>query len=238
MITNHKNNQLLITKNALLVVAKRPAAGQTKTRLSPPLAPHQAAALYECFLRDTLELMRQVAQVQPIIAYLPLAEKPYFTELAPDFELILQEGPDLGVRLDNALTRALQNGFERAVIMDSDSPTLPAASLQAAFAALDEADVVLGPCDDGGYYLIGLKQPAPRLLREVQMSTPRVVADTLALAAEEGLQVKLLPTWYDIDDIATLNRLIGELAHAPALVAPHTRAFFVANRDILQAITT
>lgn len=236
MTTNHKNNQSPITKNALLVVAKRPAPGQTKTRLSPPLAPHQAAGLYECFLRDTLELMRQVAQVQPIIAYLPLAEKPYFTELAPDFELVLQEGPDLGVRLDNALTRTLQNGFERAVIMDSDSPTLPVACLQAAFSELDEADVVLGPCDDGGYYLIGLKQPIPRLLREVQMSTPRVVADTLALATEEGLQVKLLPTWYDIDDVSTLNRLMAELAHAPVAIAPHTRAFFMASTDILQAI--
>jgi hypothetical protein len=120
--------------------------------------------------------------------------------------------------------------------MDSDSPTLPAANLQTAFTALDEVDVVLGPCDDGGYYLIGLKQPAPRLLREVQMSTPRVVADTLALASEEGLRVKLLPTWYDIDDVSTLNRLMAELAHAPALVAPHTRAFFMANRDILQVL--
>ncbi len=242
MTTNHNNNQFaegtqgVITKHALLVVAKRPAPGQTKTRLSPPLTPPQAAALYECFLRDTLELMRQVVAVQPVVAYLPLEEEAYFKGLAPDFELILQEGPDLGVRLDNALTRYLQNGFERAVIMDSDSPTLPAACLQAAFTALDEADVVLGPCDDGGYYLIGLKRPAPRLLREVQMSTPQVVADTLALAAAEGLRVKLLPTWYDIDDVATLNRLLGELAHAPAAVAPHTRAFFVANENILQAI--
>ena len=64
-----------------------------------------------------------------------------------------------------------------------------------------EPDVVLGPCEDGGYYLIGLKQPAPRLLREVRMSTDRVFADTLALAAEEGLQVEVLPEWYDVDDV-------------------------------------
>jgi rSAM/selenodomain-associated transferase 1 len=225
--------------NALLVIAKRPAPGQTKTRLSPPLSPDQAAMLYECFLRDTLELVRQISNVQPIIAYLPPSEKAYFAGLAPDFELILQEGPDLSIRLDNALTHYLQLGYERVAIMDSDSPTLPAASLVAVFERLAaDADVVLGPCDDGGYYLIGLKQPAPRLLREVQMSTPRVVADTLALAAEEGLRVELLPTWYDVDDGLTLARLAAELSQAPVTVAHHTRAFFSANKEIMTMIET
>ncbi|NJN95903.1 MAG: glycosyltransferase [Anaerolineales bacterium] len=177
------------------------------------------------FLKDTLDLMRHVPQVQPVIAYLPTSEKTYFTELAPDFELLLQDGPDLGVRLDNALTHYLRLGYKHAVIMDSDSPTLPITCLIAAFEALKEADVVLGPCDDGGYYLIGLNHPAPRLLREVQMSTPRVVSDTLALAKAEGLHVKLLPTWYDIDDAATLARLVAELSQSPITIAPHTRAF-------------
>jgi rSAM/selenodomain-associated transferase 1 len=222
--------------NALLVVAKRPAPGQTKTRLSPPLLPNQAAALYECFLRDTLDLMRQVSDAQPVVAYLPSSEKAYFAELAPDFELVLQDGPDLGVRLDNALTHYLQLGYQRVAIMDSDSPTLPANFLVAAFEALEEADVVLGPCDDGGYYLIGLNRPAPRLLREVQMSTSRVVADTLALAAEEGLRVELLPTWYDVDDVAALARLAAELTQSPTTVARHTRAFFATYREIVTAI--
>ena len=222
--------------NALLVVAKRPAPGQTKTRLTPPLLPDQAAALYECFLRDTLDLMRQVPGAQPVMAYLPPAEKAYFAQLAPDFELILQEGADLGARLDHALSHCLQLGYQRAVIMDSDSPTLPITCLVGAFEALDEADVVLGPCDDGGYYLIGLKRPAPRLLREVQMSTSRVVADTLALAAAEGLQVKLLPVWYDIDDITALNRLAAELPGASDGLARHTRAFFASNGDLLPLI--
>ena len=84
---------------------------------------------------------------------------------------------------------------------------------------------MLGPADDGGYYLIGLKRPAPRLLREVRMSTPTVLADTLALAAEEGLRVALLPIWYDVDDVASLERLRDELANAGDGVAPWTRAF-------------
>jgi uncharacterized protein len=223
--------------NALLTVAKRPAPGQTKTRLTPPLTPAQATALYECFLADTLALMRSVADTQPVLAYLPAEERAYFANLAPDFELTPQEGADLGARLDNALTRYLRAGYERVVIMDSDSPTLPPAYLTAAFTALaGDADVVIGPCDDGGYYLIGLKRPAPRLLREVQMSTPYVTAQTLALAQAEGLRVVQLPAWYDIDDAASLARLLGELAATPATIAHSVRTFFTAQPGLADTL--
>ena len=214
-----------VYSNALLVVAKRPQPGHTKTRLTPPLAPDQAAALYQCFLQDTLDLIRQVPDVHPAIAYLPADARDYFAALAPDFELLLQEGPDLGTRLDNALTRYLERGYERVAIMNSDGPTLPPAFLADAFDRLGEgADVVLGPADDGGYYLIGLKDPAPFLLRGVRMSTPDVLADTLALAAEAGLKVALLPEWYDVDDIASLARLRTELAGVSEEIATRTRA--------------
>jgi rSAM/selenodomain-associated transferase 1 len=210
--------------NVLIVVAKRPAAGQTKTRLTPPLVPQQAADLYECFLQDTLDLMRGVSEVRRAIAYLPIEARDYFAQLAPDFDLIPQIGADLGARLDHALSHYLAEGYTRAVIMNSDGPTLPIQHVQHAFAALSAgADVVLGPSDDGGYYLIGLKKPAPRLLREVRMSTPTVLADTVALAREEGLRVSLLPHWYDVDDVTSLQQLIAELQTAPVEVAPHTR---------------
>jgi len=212
--------------NILIVVAKRPAPGQAKTRLTPPLSPQQAADLYECFLRDTLDRMRRVPDAQRAIAYLPIEAHSYFAQLAPDFDLIPQIGADLGARLDHALTHYLDQGYERAAIMNSDGPTQPIENLRQAFAALtDHTDVVLGPSDDGGYYLIGLKKPAPRLLREVRMSTPTVLADTLDLAREERLRVSLLPPWYDVDDVASLQRLIAELQTAPADVALHTRSF-------------
>ena len=217
-------------KNILIVVAKQPAPGQTKTRLSPPLMPEQASGLYECFLQDTLDQMRQVDETQRLIAYLPQDAQDYFHRLAPDFKLILQNGHDLGGRLDNALTDCLSQGYERAVIMDSDSPTLRPAFLSQAFTALaDGADVVLGPCEDGGYYLIGIKKPAPRLLREVHMSTATVMADTITIAKEEGLSVSLLPTWYDVDDGASLMRLIKELDDLDSQVAIHTRKFIEQN---------
>ena len=211
---------------ALFVVAKQPAADQTKTRLCPPLDGATAAALYECFLRDTLALMMQVAGVQRSIAYLPEDADGYFRDLAPAMGLTPQRGADLGARLDQLLTDALAGGAQQAVVMDSDSPTLPAAYIAQAFALLDGPyDVVIGPCDDGGYYLIGLKQPQPRLFHEVTMSTPTVVRDTLAIAAELGLQIALLPTWYDVDTVAELARLRQELAEAAPEIAPQTRRF-------------
>ena len=214
----------------LLVVAKRPAAGQTKTRLCPPLTGAAAAALYTCFLRDTLDVMRQVPDVGRGIAYIPEAARDYFAILAPDMQLSLQQGVDLGQRLDHLLSAALEAGASQAVVMDSDSPTLPADYLMQAFAALSGPnDVVLGPCEDGGYYLIGLKRPQPRLLRDVQMSTPYVVRDTLALAEQLGLQVALLPTWYDVDTVAELDRLRAELRDAPPHMACYTRAFLAAR---------
>ena len=186
----------------------------------------QAAQLYECLLLDTLELARAVPRVERMVAYAPRDEQAYFAQLAPGLELIPQIGEDLGERLDNALTHCFEHGYAWAVIMDSDSPTLPSAYLSRAFDELEDADVVLGPCEDGGYYLIGLTRPQPRLLREVQMSTPHVARDTLALAEAEGLRVALLPSWYDVDTREELERLRGELRGATNGLAPHTREFF------------
>jgi len=221
--------------NALIVVAKRPSPGQTKTRLSPPLKPEQASALYECFLLDTLAHMRQVGNTQHVIAYLPRNDWEYFRQFASDFELIPQEGNELGERLDHALTSYLTRGYERVVIMDSDSPTLPPEYLSQAFDVLsDGADVVLGPCDDGGYYLIGIRKPAPRLLLEVHMSTSTVAAETIALAKDEGLNLVSLPTWYDVDDATSLLRLSQEIEGLDPTMAVQTRQFL--QQDEIQAL--
>jgi len=219
---------MLKYKNALIVVAKRPAPGRTKTRLSPPLMPKMASALYECFLRDTLDQMRQVKDARHVIAYLD--EPDYFQHLAPDFDLVPQNGHNLGERLDNALVLYLSQGYERAVIMDSDSPTLPSEYLSRAFRVLaNGADVALGPCDDGGYYLIGVTKPTPRLLREVEMSTPTVAEDTIALANEEGLNLVTLPIWYDVDDVESLSKLLDEIEGLDPTKASHTRRFLSQN---------
>lgn len=209
-------------------MAKRPFPGQTKTRLVPPFSLEEAAGLYEQILLDTIELARGVAGVTPFVAYTPPNQEAagYFRRLAPDFERLVQNGNSLGERLDGVLSTCLDIGFDQAVAMNSDSPTLPAAYLDEAFQRLDDpvTDVVLGPCEDGGYYLIGWKRPHPRLVREVEMSTDRVLADTLKLAAEEHLNVALLPSWFDIDDMDALQRIAGNMP-ADGQRAVHTRRF-------------
>ena len=202
----------------LLVMAKQPTAGTTKTRLCPPLTPAQAADLYAALLCDTLALARAAAALDatlcPAIAYAPAAARGYFRDLAPA----------LGA-LDHVLTQSLAAGHAAVAAIASDSPTLPVARIGQAFARLDDgAEVVLGPGDDGGYYLIALKQPQPAILRPVQMSTPHVLADTLALAHAAGLRVALLEAWPDVDTVDDVKALARALAHLPGDVAPATRA--------------
>ncbi len=220
---------------ALIVVAKRPAVGQTKTRLTPPLTPDQAVALYTCMLLDTLDLMTQV-DARHVLAYAPDDAEPYFQAIAPpQFSFHPQVGQTLGERLHHILSHCLANGCRQAVVMDSDSPTLPADLLRAAFARLDDpaVDVVLGPCDDGGYYLIGLKQPHAALF-DVVMSTPHVLADTVAAAERAGLRVALLPVWYDVDTAQEVRRLRADLASRPGADAPRTRAWLKEFQQDLQ----
>jgi len=218
----------LSVDRALIVVAKEPSGGRTKTRLSPPLSGQVAADLYRHFLLDTLELMHLVESVQPTIAYLPAGAEGFFRRIAPPgFQFVPQVGADLGERLDNVLRHCLRSGYRQAVVMDSDSPTLPVGYLQQAFQELDDpsVDVVLGPCDDGGYYLIGLKSPCSALFRGVVMSTSTVTEETLQRAQEEGLQTACLPLWYDVDTPKDLQRLLEELRLEPDNRALHTRAF-------------
>lgn len=215
-------------------MAKQPAPGRTKTRLVPPLTADAAAALYRCFLLDVLDRVRraagQVAGLTPGIAFAPPSAQKFFRQLAGDFLLIPQQGKRLGDRLQFVLSAALAGGHAQAVAINSDSPTLPLAHLVTAFQRLDdpEIDCVFGPCEDGGYYLIGVKRPPGRVVTDVQMSTPRVLQDTLAIAEQEGWRVALLPRWYDVDGAAELARLRAELAQRPT-DAPHTSRFLAEN---------
>ena len=212
-------------------MAKRPQRGRTKTRLCPPLSADRAALLAECLLRDTIDLLRSAAatipMLTPAIAYTPANARGYFASLAPEFHLVAQRGDELGSRLDHVLSSSLHEGFAYAGAINADGPTLPVANIQRAFAeiAQPECDAVFGPSEDGGYYLIALKEAQPRLTRQVQMSTPTVLAETLAIAHEEGLRVALLPPWHDVDTWEDLVRLRDELDALPASIGRATREF-------------
>ncbi len=184
-------------RRALIVMAKEPRAGAAKTRLVPHLTPENAALLYECLLLDTLDMIRKVPEVVPFVAVSPTNAANYFYRIAPDIAQIPQRGQSLGERLDHVLTALLTTGFDHVAAVGSDVPTLPVAHVTQAFDLLanDTIDVVLGPSDDGGYHLIAWKHAHHRLVREVRMSTPRVLQDTLDLAAAEQVEVALLSGW-------------------------------------------
>jgi rSAM/selenodomain-associated transferase 1 len=138
---------------SLIVVAKRPEPGSTKTRLCPPFTPEAAAEFYGCLMRDTLALAVKLRGVDLTLAYTPSSAIDYFHKLVPNgFRLIPQKGADLGERLAYALAHHLERGYRKVVIMNSDGPTLPLAHLEEAFSKLDHVDVTLGMGHDGGYY--------------------------------------------------------------------------------------
>lgn len=209
-----------------MVVAKAPERGQTKTRLGAAIGLDAAAEFYQCLLLDVLDIVRRVPDVTPAIAYTPAGSEAFFQEIAPDFQLVLQQGNDLSARLDHVLTTCLSDDYAQAAVMSSDTPLVDPASITRAFDALDDGhDVALGPCDDGGYYLMAIKQPQPGILRPIQMSTPRVLQDTLQAAAQHNLRVALLPATSDIDTADDLSRIQDQLIHLPDHVAKRTRAW-------------
>jgi rSAM/selenodomain-associated transferase 1 len=211
--------------NALIVVAKEPVPGSTKTRLCPPFTPETAAKLYRCLMLDTFALMARLEGADHIIAYTPASARDYFEDATPNgFHLMPQQGSDLGERLATALGRHFEQGYRRVVIMNSDGPTLPLAYLGEAFAALDLADISLGPGHDGGYYLIGMKGLHRDLFQGIAWSTERVIPQTMAVCHRLGLRVHQLPEWYDVDVAADLLRLRHELQQNPEL-APCTWDF-------------
>ena len=210
---------------SLIIVAKKPDPGSTKTRLCPPFTPEAAAEFYGCLMQDTLALAMQVQGVDLTLAFTPSTAIDYFQKMVPDgFRLIPQKGAHLGERLSNALKYHLERGYHKAVIMNSDGPTLPLAHLKEALDELDHADVTLGMGHDGGYYLIGVKRHQPELFQDIAWSTERVIPQTLEVCRRLNLSVHSLAEWYDVDVAADLKRLRRDLVKNPTS-APHTHAF-------------
>jgi uncharacterized protein len=236
---------------ALAVMTKAPQAGRVKTRLVPPLTPEEAAELNKCFLRDTAAAISSVCsgglrrpnpdntqlfpggqkappQCGPVAVYTPVGAESAYTDVLPaDFSLLPQRGDEFGERLYFAVEDLFKCGFDSLCLIDSDSPTVPAENFADAVELLSTTEdrVVLGPGDDGGYYLIGMKKPHRQLFEQIDWSTERVLNQTMQRATEIGIEVKLLPTGYDVDDAASLRRLCNELLTdtTPAAIAPYTR---------------
>jgi rSAM/selenodomain-associated transferase 1 len=216
---------------AIAVMAKAPQAGRSKTRLVPPLTPDQAAALSAAFLRDITENIAAAsreAAIHGYIAYAPLGLEPLFSgHLAEDTRLVLADGSTdmppkvqgFGRCLLHAVQSLLAEGYGAACVLNSDSPTLPTSilAMTAKLLAQPGDRAVLGPADDGGYYLLGVKQAHTHLFEDIAWSTENVAAQTIMRAREVGLELVMLPSWYDVDDAAALDRLIDSLDAPPPL---------------------
>ena len=227
---------------AIVVMARSPAGGAAgiKTRLASSVpADADRLALYTAFLTDTVLSCRTVVGAVLRVAYTPEGGRDGFTPLGvSDDELMPQRGANLGERERYLFEDLFAAGFRKVVILGSDLPTLPMTHIRDAIARLGEpnSSVVLGPSEDGGYYLIALSAaasggPVPDLFTNVRWSTGSALDDTVRAGHSAGLQVELVPGWYDVDDEQRIARLRADLqdprqaARAPQTAAVLQRIF-------------
>lgn len=235
---------------AVAIICKTPASGLSKTRLSPPLRAEECAAISACFIRDlskTIAGLVDDGDVTGYAVYTPLGSEATLRPLLPDcFRLILQGEGNLGDRLLKGAADLLDAGHSGAILVNSDSPTLPGAILRQAVDAVRSGDnVVLSPAIDGGYTLVGLSKPHARLFDDIPWSTPDVYRLTLDRAREIGLPAVAVPAWYDVDDAASFQMLEAELAGRRPAFAPEnmrgseaqaTRQFLRQRKAVVAAL--
>jgi rSAM/selenodomain-associated transferase 1 len=226
----------------IAVMAKASFPGRTKTRLVPPLTFEEAAAFNTAFLQDVaaniLAAGREAA-IRGYMAFGPPGSEPFFRETLPaQIGLVEAWFPNFGDCLYAAVDRLLALGHASAVVLNSDSPNLPTSLLveTARMLARPGDRVVIGPSTDGGYYLLGMKARHRRLFEDVPWSTEAVAARTLERAAEIGVEVHVLPTWYDVDDIASLRQLRSELREGHSCVGGLSPHIAVNSRHLIDVL--
>jgi rSAM/selenodomain-associated transferase 1 len=209
-----------LRRAALIVFAKVPEQGTVKTRLTPLLTPTEAAQLYEAFLLDSLDAYRCLGA--DVRLYLAPSVRPVPEDFAPDeTPRHTQRGEGLGARMLNAFVETFVAGYERVLIIGTDHPTLPLAFIERGFEELDSPfSIVLGPSDDGGFYLLGMNEVYPQLFEGMLYSHPEVLAQTLERAETTGAAVSVLPPWYDVDTPDALRRLVADLGSGSVVNEP------------------
>lgn len=194
--------------DAVCILVKSPRPGEVKTRLAPAVGLHGAATLARAFFDDTLSLARELGWARIVVA---VSGDPAPLALPGDVDVRSQGEGDLGERMERVLRGALSIG-RRAVLLGTDSPGLPATRLEAARTALDTHGAVLGPADDGGFYLIGLDRCEPGLLAGLPWSRPGTLVHAEARLRRSGRAVARTDRWFDVDEPADLARLAALIA--------------------------
>ena len=213
----HLNDRPATSSCAIAIMAKASAPGLTKTRLVPPLTFDEAAALNTAFLQDIADNVLRAGNdigITGYVAFAPRGSEDFFRSILPPAVGLIDAGlPTFGDCLLHTIEYLLARGHQSAVVLNSDSPTLPTALLIETAEALARPGerAVLGPSSDGGYYLLGIKTVHRRLFEDIAWSTERVAEQTRQRAREINLDVHTLPVWYDVDDAAGLRRLRSEM---------------------------
>lgn len=220
-------------KRAIVMFAKAPVAGDVKTRLGASIGYDEAARLHAAFIHDLVDTIDSMG-VQGVLAYSGDPEHPGFEHAKrTGFEFVEQPDGDLGDRLSSIVEQLFDRGFERLVVIGSDSPTLSVElHLMPAFAALDEADVVFGPSFDGGYYALGLNGPHA-LFHDIPWSTRHVLEASWHKAQEASLLSTMLGFWYDVDVIEDLQFL---RFHLQDVVSKRNTVTCPATQRVLEAL--
>ena len=195
----------------LIVYAKRPLPGHTKTRLGADIGDEQAAGVYArllyAYLLDLLRADPAGISVDTIeLSVASPADVLFFSDAFPELLVRPQVAGDLGQRIAASFEQAFAAGADAVVLTGSDIPGLNSQTVRAAFDALDASPVVIGPASDGGYYLIGMRAPGASLFEGIEWSSERVLAQTEALAGVHGLVVARLPEQHDVDTVEDLVR--------------------------------
>ncbi len=223
----------------LVIMAKAPRAGGVKSRLAQNLPPSAVVELYRCLLEDTLALARSFEDVE-VAMMCPPSDVADLSQVAGEVRVVAQEGEGLAAGLASVFAHFATGVAQakacatRVIALDSDSPHLPASVLLRAFETLASRDLVVGPTEDGGYYLVGATASYPGLFTGVGMGTTNALEALLARARSLGLSVGLMDPFYDIDVEADLSRLAAELEREPGR-APRTAAWLVEWRRMVAA---
>jgi len=210
---------------ALVIMAKAPCAGRVKTRLEPVVPPDALVALYRCLIEDTVSLARD-AGVPRIAVVCPPGDGGDVARWL-DVEVLEQEGDGLAAGLESVFRLFIGDGCRRVIAFNGDTPHLPPDTLAGAFALLARHDLVVGPTEDGGYYLVGARGAHTGLFDSRGLGTGGALRSLLARAAERGLGVAVTEAWYDVDEGSDLARLAAELRRTPVR-APRTAAWLAA----------
>jgi uncharacterized protein len=201
-------------ESCVLMFVKAPHPGKVKTRLGQTIGYQRAAELYIYFAQDVLATICQLPAT-PLIFFAPDDALTQISEWLVGQRYCAQQGEGLSDRISHAFAHCFELGYDRALIVGSDSPDLPVAYLQTALEQLALGQVVLGPSEDGGYYALGFNQDnyCPQVFQGIEWSTEKVRSQTLKILEHHARPVYELPTWYDIDTLNELQRFYHQNQH-------------------------